>query len=245
MKFLIVLAHIFRSTVIGLLPVWFWLAPVSAQGETRELIPAVTREASLPMLAIKADFHLGKTWNESLQPFPALEKRILVVNLTVTNTGTLPQSLYLDEVWLHLKGEDQRVSRVHAEELGPQVYISPQQIFPDSDPGRNSRVQTATPGPVYRDGQVVVNPTHSSGVMVDLGGTKDKTSPTSLQKFVLALFGKEFSASYLKPGQTANGLLYFYLPWEMDSFDGITFHLDEILGGTEQLQLEIAAPPAP
>lgn len=68
--------------------------PVSAQGETRELIPAVTREASLPMLAIKADFHLGKTWN--LQPFPALEKRILVVNLTVTNTGTLPQSLYLD-----------------------------------------------------------------------------------------------------------------------------------------------------
>lgn len=239
------LGRMLRSTLIGLLPVWVWLAPVSAQDEPRELIPAVTREASLSMLAIKAEFHLGKTWHETLQPFPALEKRILVVNLTVTNTGALPQSLYLDEVWLYLKGEDQRVSRIHAEELGPQVYVSPQQIFPDSDPGRNSRVQTATPGPVYRDGQVVVNPTHSSGVMVDLGGTKDKTSPTSLQKFILALFGKEFSASYLKPGQTANGLLYFYLPWEMDSFTGITFHLDEVLGGTEQLQLEIATPPAP
>ncbi|HOS99770.1 MAG TPA: hypothetical protein PLY66_02095 [Acidobacteriota bacterium] len=242
---MIALTRILRSTVISLLPVWLWLAPVSAQGETHELIPAVTRKASLSTLAIKADFHLGKTWHETLQPFPALEKRILVVDLTVTNTGTLPQSLYLDEVWLHLQGEDQRVRRVHAEELAPQVYISPQQIFSDSDPGRNSRVHTATPGPVYRDGQVVVNPTHSSGVMVDLGGTKDKTSPISLQKFILALFGKEFSASYLKPGQTATGLLYFYLPWEMDSFAGITFRLDEILGGTEQLQMEITAPPAP
>jgi len=245
MSVVIVPARMIRFAVIGLLPVWFWLAPVSAQGETRELIPAVTRQASLPALAITADFHLGKTWHETLQPFPTLEKRILVVNLSVTNTSAQSQSLCLDEVWLYLKGEDQRVSRVHAEELGPQVYISPQQIFPDSDPGRNSRVSTATPGPVYRDGQLVVNPTHSSSVMVDLGRTKDKTSPISLQKFILALFENEFSASYLKPGQTVSGLLYFYLPWEMDSFAGITFHLDEILGGTEQLQLEIAPPPAP
>ncbi len=242
---MIPLARILCPAAFVWLMVWFWPASASAQGETRELIPAVTREASLPTLAIKADFHLGKTWHETLQPFPALEKRLLVVNLTITNTSDRPQSLYLDEVWLYLHGEDQRISRVHAEELGPQVFISPQQIFSDPDAGRQSRVQTAAPGPVYRDGQVLVNPTNNSGVMVDLGRTKDQTSAISLQKFVLALFEKEFSASYLKPGQLANGLLYFYLPWEMDSFAGMTFHLDEILGGTEQLQMDIAASPAP
>jgi hypothetical protein len=221
------------------------VAPIPGQAETRELIPPVLREMSHPPLAIKAEFHLGKTWHESLQPFPALEKRILVVNLSVTNTSARPQSLFLNESWIELKAEDQRVSRTHAEELGPQVYISPRQIFPDADGSRNSRVQTATPGPVYRDGQVVVNPTATSGVMVDLGSSKEKSSPISQEKFVLALFEREFSASYLKPGQTASGLLYFYLPWEMESFDGMVLHLDEFLGGAEQIQIEIAPPSAP
>ncbi len=156
--------------------VWFWPASASAQGETRELIPAVTREASLPTLAIKADFHLGKTWHETLQPFPALEKRLLVVNLTITNTSDRPQKPLSRRVWLYLHGEDQRISRVRGR-TGPQVHLpSTNLLDPDAAATRSSNGRSR-PGVPRRPG--AGQPDNNSGVMVDLGRTKDQTSAIS------------------------------------------------------------------
>jgi hypothetical protein len=192
---------------------------------------------------ITATFHLGKKFCPDLAPFPADEKKFLVVELCVENRGQSPVSLYLEQVWLHLDEENQRVSFSRAEEAGPAVYRSPMQVLPPDEADADSRVQVYNPGPVYQDGQVLVNPTGGGGVMVDLGRKKNAPPPISLDKFVLTLFKKEFTATFLKPAQSASGFLYFLLPWKFDSLSGMQLHLDDLFGNPEELVLSL--PPAP
>ena len=216
-------------------------------GPPRAVTPGAVRlEAGLQDLLIVAMFHLGKQFCEELKPFPVDERKLLIVELTVENHGSAAASLYLDQVWVHLDEENQRVAMSRAEEAGPRVYRPITQVLPP-DPGDESpRVQMTSPGPVYKDGEIQVNPTGGGGVFVDLGKRNGPgSSPITLEKFVLTLFKKEFTATFLKAGQSASGFLYFTLPWGFDTLAGMQLHLTEIFGGTEDVVLALpAAPPA-
>lgn len=128
------------------------------------------------------------------------------------------------------------MERLHAEEVGPKVYAPPNQVLPD-DPHRDaSRVQ------VY-DPQMTGG---TSGVTVDFSKLNKSGAPViSLEKFTLALFTKEFGTNFLKPGQTAEGFLYFHLPWEIERLEGMQLHLLGFLGGTEEAILPLPAAPPP
>jgi hypothetical protein len=201
-----------------------------------EVTPPVVREVRQGDLDLRAEFHLGKIWSKDLKPFPALEKRLLVVDLNVTNRGNAPVSLYLDEVWVHMDEEDQRMARLHAEEVAPKVYAPPNKVLPD-DPHRDgAQVQVYDPQMTGGTG----------GVSVDFSKMKKSSVPViSLERFTLVLFTREFGTNFLKPGQAAAGLLYFHLPWEIDRLEGMQLHLHGFLGGTEEAVFALPeAPPA-
>jgi len=211
-------------------------APAEA---VNEITPPVVSEVRLGDVELKAVFHLGKIWSPDLKPFPALEKRLLAVEFTVANRGSAPITLFLDEAWVHFDEENQRLARLHAEAVAPKVYSPPNQVLPD-DPHRDaSRVQTYDP--TMTGG--------TSGVSVDFSKMKKNSGPAiSLEKFTLALFAREFAANFLKPGQTAAGLLYFHLPWQIDRLEGMQLRMPGLLGGSEEAVFALppaAAPAAP
>lgn len=212
-------------------------SPRAAAEAANEITPPVAREARLGDVELKAVFHLGKVWSPELKPFPALEKRLLAVEFTVNNRGSAPVTLYLDEAWVHFDEEDQRLARLHAEAIAPKVYCPPNQVLPD-DPHRDaSRVQTYDP--TMTGG--------TSGVSIDFSKMKKNTGPAiSLEKFTLALFAREFGTNFLKPGQSASGLLYFHLPWQIDLLEGMQLRLPGLLGDSQEAVFDLppAAPPA-
>ena len=199
-----------------------------------EIVPPVLQKARHGEIEVTAIFHLGKSWAKELKPFPAMEKRLLAVELTITNQGKTPISLYLNEAWVHMDEEDQRLERMHAENIGPKIYRPPNQVLPD-EPNRDpAHVQ------VY-DPQMTGG---TAGVSVDFSKLKKDGGPAiSLEKFTLALFAKEFGTNFLKPGQSAAGLLYFHLPWQVDQLVGMQLRLAGVFGGPEEVILNL--PPAP
>lgn len=210
--------------------------PKAAVEAAAEITPPLVREARIGEVELRAVFHLGKIWSPELKPFPALEKRLLAVEFTVANRGSAPVSLFLDETWVHLDEENQRLARLHAEAVAPKVYSPPNQVLPD-DPHRDaSRVQTYDP--TMTGG--------TSGVAVDFSKMKKNSGPAiSLEKFTLALFAKEFAANFLKPGQTAAGLLYFHLPWQIDRLEGMQLRMPGLLGGDEEAVFTLPPAAAP
>lgn len=183
---------------------------------------------------ISGIFRLGKSWHEVLRPFPANDRRLLVVELTIQNRGTKPLYIYLDQTWLHIDEEDQRVMVEHAETIGERVYQRPGEVLPVPPSQQSSRVQTYDQG--------TLNGSQSSGVFLDLGKKPgEKSNPISQEKFIMALFKLEFNTTYLKAGQSATGLLYFQLPWNFDRPAGLQLHLSEVFGGTEEPVLALPA----
>jgi len=223
----LVMCGILAGTVSG--------APAS-EDPVHDILPAVVREARAGDLSLKATFHLGKTWKEELRPYPAYEKRLVVVDLTATNLGRRPLYLYLDDLWIHLEKENQHVTRIHAEEAGPRTYRRPVR---NSGPS----VVDTSGDPARESSPLIVDP--AGGVGINFGKNKKAGPPISEEKFTLALFQCEFKASILKPGESASGLLYFHLPWSLDSIDGLKLHLRDFLGGTEELVIELPAGTAP
>ncbi len=218
--------------------------PPAAVTDTPVVNPAITLHTTWEGARIDTVFRRGKAWCEELKPFPAHEKRLLVVELTITNNGSNPLYIYLDQIWLHMDEEDQRVAMVHAEELGPRIYQDPYHVRTDEPVDAAPPVEVYTGGPIYRNGQVILNPGSSGGVFVDLKRLVGKDgAPLTLKKFVLTLFDKEFNTTYIKPGQSGHGFLYFHLPWPVTSLAGMQLHLDEIFGGAEDIVLPL--PPAP
>ena len=204
--------------------------------ETHDIVPAVVREVRYDDLELTAAFHLGKTWDKDLRPFPAHEKRLVVVELKAANRGQRPLYLYLDDLWIHLEKENQHVARVHAEDAGPRAYrhpvrqAGPATVETTEDPARDSSV-------------LVMDP--AGGVGINFGKNQKSGPPVTQEKFTLALFQREFKASILRPGESASGLLYFYLPWSLESLHGLKLHLQDFLGGTEELVVELPEHPAP
>lgn len=213
--------------------------PKAAAEAVNEITPPVVREGRLGDVELKAVFHLGKVWSPDLKPFPALEKRLLAVEFTVVNQGSAPVTLYLDEAWIHFDEENQRLARLHAEAIAPKVYCPPNKVLPDDPHQDASRVQTYDPSMTGG----------TSGVSVDFSKFKKNSGPAiSLEKFTLALFSREFGANFLKPGQTASGLLYFHLPWQIDRLEGMQLRVPGLLGGGEEAVFALppaAAPTAP
>jgi hypothetical protein len=209
--------------------------PQTSQSEdpkTSELLRVVSGQRE-----ITARFHLGKAWCEDLREFPADNDRLLIVDLTITNGSTEPVFLYLDQIWLHIDEEDQQVDYAHAEAIAPKVYRSP---YAD---GSNKPVNVSGPvtvigTPGTREGETMDPRGNVGGVFIDLKKIKSSGAPPmSLEKFVYTMFEKEFNQTYLKPGETASGFLYFHLPWTFKVLSPMQLHLEDIFGVPEDIQL--------
>jgi len=188
---------------------------------------------------ITARFHLGKGWCEELREFPVDNSRLLIVELSITNGSSKPLFVYLNQIWLHIDEEDQVVEFAHAEDIGPRVYRNP--YAADSNPATDiSGPVTVIGTPGTREGEMADPRGNVGGVFIDLKRiAKSGAPPMSLEKFVFTMFEKEFNQTYLKPGDSASGFLYFHLPWSFNVLSPMQLHLEDIFGDPETLVISL------
>ncbi|MBN2433259.1 MAG: hypothetical protein JXQ27_17445 [Acidobacteria bacterium] len=188
---------------------------------------------------IAARFHLGKGWCKELREFPADNSRLLIVEMTITNGSSTPVFLYLDQIWLHIDEEDQLIEFAHAEDIGPRVYRNPYATDPNSPTDISGPVTViGTPG--TREGEMVDPRGNVGGVFIDLKKIgKSGAPPMSLEKFVYTMFENEFNQTYLKPGDSASGFLYFHLPWSFKTLSPMQLHLEDVFGEPENIQITL------
>jgi len=204
-----------------------------AAAEDRRPQPSPKGHSS-PLLKIQSNntlisgrFRLGKAWCEELKPFPASNRLLLVVELTV------------EKIWLHIDEEDQRVSLTHAEEVGPAIYCNPYAHAVDGNVDTSSPVTViGTPG--TPEGERIDPRSTVGGVFIDFKKMRNQGGPPlSLEKFTFTLFEKEFNTTYLKPGQKESGFLYFLLPWTFDVLSGMQLHLEGFYGEPVDIVLSL------
>jgi hypothetical protein len=209
--------------------------PPASQGEdgrTSQLLRTTSGQRE-----ITARFHLGKGFCEELREFPVDNNRLLIIDLTIKNDSTEPVFLYLDQVWLHIDEEDQQVDYTHAEAIAPRVYRNPY-AENNEDAVNISGPVTVIGTPGTREGELMDPRGNVGGVFIDLAKIKKHGAPPmSLEKFVFTMFEKEFNQTYLKPGETASGFLYFHLPWSFQVLSPMQLHLEDIFGVPEDIRL--------